>query len=87
LPGELKFLALPFAPAEIQTLIHNGLPALRLVRLRDGSFYTVLNEDGEKELEQWPDRQERFYFDDYLEQLDCEELRFLYPRYSEPWGW
>ncbi|KAH9052724.1 hypothetical protein EDB87DRAFT_1655810 [Lactarius vividus] len=87
LPSGLKFLSLPFAPTEIQTLIHNGLPALRLVRLRDGSFYTVHTTDGEKELEQWPDRRERFYFDDYLEQLNCEELRFLYPKYSEPWGW
>jgi hypothetical protein len=87
LPTGLKFLSLPFAPAEIETLIDNSLPALRLVRLRDGSFYTVHTTDGEKELEQWPDRRERFYFDDYLEQLNCEELRFLYPKYSEPWGW
>ncbi|KAH9175716.1 hypothetical protein EDB89DRAFT_1943614 [Lactarius sanguifluus] len=87
LPSGLKFLSLPFAPTEIQTLIHNGLPALRLVRLRDGSFYTVHTTDGEKELEQWPNRRERFYLDDYLEQLNCEELRFLYPKYSEPWGW
>ncbi|KAH9034270.1 hypothetical protein EDB85DRAFT_1948637 [Lactarius pseudohatsudake] len=87
LPSGLKFLSLPFASTEIQTLIHNGFPALRLVRLRDGSFYTVHTTDAEKELEQWPDRRERFYFDDYLEQLNCEELRFLYPKYSEPWGW
>ncbi|KAH9067967.1 hypothetical protein EDB83DRAFT_2223030 [Lactarius deliciosus] len=87
LPSGLKFLSLPFAATEIQTLIHNGLPALRLVRLRDGSFYTVHTTDGEKELEQWPNRRERFYLDDYLEQLNCEELRFLYPKYSEPWGW
>ncbi|KAI9431172.1 hypothetical protein H4582DRAFT_2010040 [Lactarius indigo] len=74
----LSSLSLPFAPTEIQTLIHNSLPALRLMRLRDGSFYTVHTTD---------DRRERFYFDDYLEQLNCEELRFLYPKYSEPWGW
>lgn len=86
MPSGLKFLSLPFAPAEIQNLIHNSLPALRLVRLRDGSLYTVHTTDGEKELEQWADRRERFYFDDYLEQLNCEELRFLYPKYSEPWG-
>jgi hypothetical protein len=78
---------LPFAPPEIETLIQSGLPALRLVRLRDYSFYTVHTTNGEKELEHWPDRRERFYFDDYLEQLNCEELRFLYPKYSETWGW
>jgi hypothetical protein len=80
----------PFTFPEIQTLIKNSLPALRLVRLRNSTFYTfytVHTTGGEKELEQWPDRRERFYFDDYLEQLNCEELRFLYPKYSEPWGW
>jgi hypothetical protein len=82
LPSELKFLSLPFAPPEIETLIQSGLPALRLLRLRDYSFYTVHTTNGEKELEHWPDRRERFYFDDYLEQLNCEELRFLYPKYS-----
>jgi hypothetical protein len=87
LPSGLKYLSLPSAPwREIKTLIRKGLPALRLARL-GGSFYTVQGTDEQRELEQWPDRRQRFYFDDYLEQLNCEELRFLYPKYSEPWGW
>ncbi|KAI0290275.1 hypothetical protein B0F90DRAFT_1825236 [Multifurca ochricompacta] len=85
LPGGLKFLALPFHPSEIQGLIQNGLSELRLVRLVGDAFYTIHATNSEKELEHWPSRRERFYFDDYLEQLDCEELRFLYPRLS--WAW
>ncbi|KAH9993439.1 hypothetical protein BJV77DRAFT_367998 [Russula vinacea] len=84
-PNGLKFLALPVSPSEIQTFIRGGLPTLRLMRLRGGNLYTVHSMDKERELEHWPDRRERFYFDDYLEQLDCEELRFLYPRFS--WVW
>jgi len=84
-PNGLKFLALPVSPSEIQNFIRSGLPALRLMRLRGGNLYTVHNTDKERELEHWPDRRERFYFDDYLEQLDCQELRLLYPRFS--WVW
>jgi hypothetical protein len=55
------------------------------MRLRAGNLYTVYGGDNQRELGPWPDRWERFYFDDHLEQLDCEELRFLYPRFS--WAW
>jgi hypothetical protein len=85
LPNGLKFLALPVSHTEVQNFIRSGLPALRLMRLRAGNLYTVHGRDSERELEHWPDRWERFYFDDRLDQLDCGELRFLYPRFS--WAW
>jgi hypothetical protein len=82
MPNGLKFLALPVGLSEIQDFIRGRLPALRLMRLRGGNLYTVHGTDKEKRLEHWPDRRERFYFDDYIEQLDCEELGFLYPKSS-----
>lgn len=85
LPTGLKFLALPVGPSEVQNFIQGSLPGLHLMRLRAGNLYTVHSGNNQRELEQWPDRWERFYFDDHLEQLDCEELRFLYPRFS--WAW
>ncbi len=85
LPNGLKFLALPVSHTEVQNFIRSGLPALRLMRLRAGNLYTVHGRDSERELEHWPDRWERFYFDDHLDELDCGELRFLYPRFS--WAW
>jgi len=85
LPNALKFLALPVSPSEVQNTIWSGLPALRLMRLRAGNLYTVHGRGSERELGHWPDRWERFYFDDRLDQLDCGELRFLYPRFS--WAW
>jgi hypothetical protein len=85
LPTGVKFLALPVGPSEVQNFIRSSLPGLRLMRLRAGNLYTVHGKDSQRELENWPDRRERFYFDDYLEELGCEELRFLYPRFS--WAW
>ncbi|KAI0283543.1 hypothetical protein BC826DRAFT_192306 [Russula brevipes] len=85
LPKGLKFLALPVSHSEIHNFIRSGLPELRLMRLRGGSLYTVHSTDDGRDLEPWPDRRARFYFDDYLEQLDCGELSFLYPGFS--WEW
>ncbi|KAI9452394.1 hypothetical protein F5148DRAFT_1236194 [Russula earlei] len=85
LPSGLKFLAFPVSRSDIHEFLYDGLPALRLVRLRSGKLYTVHGEGNKRELERWPDRRERYYFDDYLEQLDLGELRFLYPRFA--WVW
>jgi len=82
MPNGLKFLGLPVSPSEVQNFIRSGLPALRLMRLRAGNLYTVHGGDGERELEHWPFRWERFYFYDHLDELDCGELRFLYPKFS-----
>jgi len=85
LPSGLKFLAFPASPSEIQNLLHSGLPALRVVRLPESDLYTIQGTENERELERWPALRWRYYFDDFLEQLDLEELRFLYPKLS--WVW
>ncbi|KAI0262794.1 hypothetical protein BC834DRAFT_1001800 [Gloeopeniophorella convolvens] len=85
LPSGLKFLSLPFDLSdELQSLMRNGPPTLRVMLLR-GHFYSVRRSEGEPEFERWSRRQRKFYFEDCLEHLNCEEAGFLYPRL--PWGW
>ncbi|KAH9957833.1 hypothetical protein BC827DRAFT_1101361, partial [Russula dissimulans] len=66
----LQFLAFPVSPSEMQNYLRRGLPALRLVQLLKSNLYTIHGAENERELEHWPARRRRYYFDDYLEQLD-----------------
>ena len=58
------------------------LPALRLV-YNSNSFQTVHHTGNGREFRHLGQRQDHFYLEDWLKQLNCEEVGFLY---SNLWG-
>jgi len=53
------------------------IPAIRLV-LSSKTFQAVHHTDKGREFRRLGRRQEDFYLDDWLKQLNCEEVGFLY---------
>ncbi|KAI0299663.1 hypothetical protein B0F90DRAFT_1727626 [Multifurca ochricompacta] len=85
LPSGLKFLSLPFdvSPA-VRAVMCQGFPALRLVILNH-CFYTIHRASDGHYFEHWSLRQAKFFVNESLEELDCEEARFLFSRLI--WDW
>ena len=54
------------------------MPALRMV-LTSETFQMVHHTDKGRIFRPLGERQETFYLDDWMKQLDCEEVGFLYP--------
>lgn len=73
----LKFLAVPEFDKGI--LRDGVLPALRLVFYSE-YFWTVHHTDYERGLRKWDQRLDSFDIDDWLSQLNCEEVSLLVDR-------
>ncbi|KAI0056851.1 hypothetical protein BV25DRAFT_1903028 [Artomyces pyxidatus] len=88
LPRELKVVALPLRLSqEIQNLIGSRLPSLRLLCMA-GIYYTVMHKAEQvTELERWSTRRTMFYFDDYIEEIECEEVRGFQAYDRLRWHW
>jgi len=73
LPSGLTFLAVP----SMEGLRGSVFPALRLV-YASKSFQTVHHTSNGREFRHMGQRQDNFYLEDWLKQLNCEEVGFLY---------
>ena len=61
----------------MEGLCDSVIPALRLV-FSSESFQTVHHTDNGREFRHLSPRQASLYIDDWLRQLNCEEVGFLY---------
>ncbi|KAI0049034.1 hypothetical protein FA95DRAFT_960723 [Auriscalpium vulgare] len=86
LPRDLKIVVLPFKMStDLQDTIGSRLPSVRLLCL-SGTYYTVQHTGaGGTQLEQWPQRRTVFSFNDYVEEIDCEEVKAFAS--TERWHW
>ncbi|KAI0247462.1 hypothetical protein BJV78DRAFT_1133240, partial [Lactifluus subvellereus] len=84
-PGELKFLSLPanFSP-NVESVMRDCPPTVRIMCLNK-CYYTIHRTDKEQTFEHWTGQRERIYVNNYLEEVDCEEIRFLYSRLPLCW--
>ncbi|THH20926.1 hypothetical protein EW146_g514 [Bondarzewia mesenterica] len=73
LPRDVTFLSVtPSLTLEIQNLVYEKLPNVRLLRMQN-VFYTVIRTDHGVVLDPWSGRRSRFYAHDWLEGLECED--------------
>ena len=76
LPPGLRFIGLSqFHVDDVVSVVENGFPMVRLVRI-DDTYFTVKHKNGGTQIEEWPKDRVRYNLTEWLEWYGCEHAEW-----------